>query len=87
MADYDYRRTDDIPVGTVFADKYGRVHTKQSAGVYSEHAAGHGADGWPITKFDTSREYFEIDEDDDDDQSVFDAWPYYALPDETPLSA
>lgn len=86
MADYDYRKFADIPAGVVFADKYGRVHTKQSDGVTVEHAAGHDSDGFPITKFDTSREYFEID-DDDDDASVFDAWPYYALPDEQPISA
>ena len=86
MAYYDdYRRFGDIPDRTVFADKYGRVHTKQSAGVAAEHAAGHDDDGWPIPKIDTTREYFEIDEDEDDDPSVFDAWPYYALPNEQPV--
>lgn len=79
MSDYDFRRFSDIPVGQVFADKYGRVHTKTSAGSASEHAASHDDDGWPIPKLDTSREYFEIDEYEDDDPSMFDAWPYYRV--------
>lgn len=88
MADYDYRRFDDIPDRTVFADKYGRVYTKQSAGRASEHFTGHDANKWPITKFDTSHEYFGYDDETaDDDPMVFDTWPYYALPNEQPMPA
>lgn len=87
MTDYDYRRFDDIPDRTVFADKFGRVYTKQSAGRATEHTSIPG-DGYAPVKIDTSREYFEYDEETaDDDPMVFDTWPYYALPHEQPMPA
>jgi hypothetical protein len=87
MADYDYRRFDDIPDGTVFADKYGRVYTKQSAGRATEHTTIFG-DGYAPVLFDTSREYFDYDEETAEDAPfVFDTWPYYALPDVQPMPA
>lgn len=88
MPEYDYRRFDDIPDRTVFADKYGRVYTKQSAGRASQHPAEQDEYDWPLPVFDTSREYFEYDEETaDDDPFVFDTWPYYALPDVEPMPA
>ncbi len=81
MADYDYRRTEDIPSGTVFADKFGRVHTKHSAGHLTEHNNGSLDD----PTFDDSREYFDATEDELEDCDVWDAWPYYALPHVKPV--
>ncbi|RAV17490.1 hypothetical protein DQP57_00235 [Mycobacterium colombiense] len=85
MADYDYRRFEDIPSGTAFADKFGRIGTKHSAG----HATDHGYfndDGIFQWEFDESREYLDADDDELDDCDTFDAYPYYALPNVKPLS-
>lgn len=77
MSDYDWRRTDDIPNGTAFADKFGRIHTLNSAGHITSH--GRYIDDYYHDEFDTSREYFDATEDELDDCDVWDAWPYYAV--------
>jgi hypothetical protein len=82
MGDYDYRRFEDIPSGTAFADKFGRVHTKHSPGHATEHNNGSLDD----PSFDDSREYLDGDEDELDDCDVFDAYPFYALPNVKPVS-
>jgi hypothetical protein len=77
MNNYDYRRFDDIPNGTAFADKFGRIYTKTSVGSATEHSQPVG-DIW-VFDFDTSREYYEADEDELDDCNMWDAWPYFAV--------
>jgi len=59
----------DIPDGVTFADKFGRVYTKTGPG----SATGH-------ERFDDSREYYEMTQDEyEDDPFVFDTWPYFLL--------
>ncbi|WP_432679362.1 hypothetical protein ACRAJ3_11485 [Rhodococcus pyridinivorans] len=65
----EIRQFDDIPDGAVFADKFGRVYTKSGPGRATDHE-----------KFDDSREYYEMTQDEyEDDPFVFDTWPYYLL--------
>lgn len=77
MNDYTWRRTDDIPNGTTFADKFGRMHTLNSPGCIT--SLGEYVNDYYYDKFDDSREYFEASEDELDDCDVWDAWPFYAV--------
>lgn len=78
MSEYEYRRFGDIPVGETFADKFGRMWTKTS--VASARSHGQYVNDWWTDKFDTSRDYYEADEEELDDCDMFDAWPYYRVP-------
>lgn len=78
MSDYDWRRIDDIPSGTQFADKFGRLFTKESPGITNCHGE-YSDDGYWSDDFDTSRTYFEADDDELEDCDVGDAWPYYRV--------
>jgi len=78
MSDYDWRRFDEIPVEVAFADKYGRLYTKLGPGWSREHSWSDCSGYWHWD-FDTSREYFDADEDELEDIDVWDAWPYYAV--------
>lgn len=75
----------DIPTGSKFADKFGRIYTKSSGASATAHEVVGSPDDdywWP--QIDNSRQYFEFTEDDaEDDPDVFSTWPYYVLDEAT----
>ena len=77
--DYDYRRFDEIPNGSTFADKFGRIYTKTSVGSATEHGE-YNDDGLYNWVFDESREYLEGDDDELEECDMWEAYPFYALP-------
>lgn len=80
MSDKGIRHFEDVPVGSHFADKFGRVHTKTGTGVARAHPASESTPDYFIPLVDTSRDYWELDvETIEDDPMVFDTWPYFVL--------
>lgn len=73
------RRFDDIPNGATFADKFGRMFTKTSVGSARSHEVFDKETELFHYTFDTSRDYYEADEDELEDCDMWDAWPFYIL--------
>lgn len=78
MNTYTWRQTEHVPVGIKFADKFGRIHVRESAGTI-ETLGYLNVRGDFIWEFDESREYLDTTVVEMDDCDVFDAYPYYAV--------